>query len=258
MVTVVIIPVNISNFRISKLSMISHAEFGFSPDVFVSRIPFSVSIKNEQYEVKSEFLDVNNNSIYSSISRIINVDKYGQTLFKNIANYLVADSSTIQNILSSGSLTLSASRIPGTGENDFVASGNRACLSVIESFAVQERNILDPSPFFIVENGAVGIGTYVKISGSLNITGSINMSGSVSLLVGTSSYALNSLSSSYALNSSKSVSSSYLNYTSVGYLPNSVYFTASAFPESARSSSGYIKAELAGVGTIYIPYYTSI
>ena len=257
--TLVIIPVNISNFRISKLSMISHAEFGFSPDVFVSRIPFSVSIKNEQYEVKSEFLDVNNNSIYSSISRIINVDKHGQTLFKNIANYLVSDSSTIQNIVSSGSITLSASRTPGTGENDFVASGNRACLSVIESFAVQERNILDPSPFFIVENGAVGIGTYVKISGSLNITGSINMSGSVSLLVGTSSYALNSSSSSYALNSSKSVSSSYLNYTSAGSLqPNSVYFTASAFPESARSSSGYIKAELAGVGTIYIPYYTSI
>ena len=247
--TLVIIPVNISNFRISKLSLVSHAEFGFSPDVFSTRISFPVSIKNEQYEVKSEFLDINSNSIYSTVPKIVNADRFGLTLFKNITNYLTTDSSTILNVLSSGSLTVSSSRTATEDEENFVSSGKRAALSVIESFAVQSSNAEDSDPFFIVERMPEN-GTYVKISGSIYMTGSINMSGSDSLLIGTSSYAL---SSSYA------ETSSYLTYTNIGSAaPSNPYFTASVFSESARSSSGYIKAELAGVGTIYIPYYTAI
>ena len=253
--TVVIVPININYFRLSNLSLISHAEKGFSPDSFFSRISFPVSIKNEQFEIKSELLDVNNNSVYSNLRKIISVDKDGQTLYKNISGFVQADAQSIINVVASGSgkLILSASREPTASFNQ-----SRATLSVIESFAIIE-NDTNGYPFFKVESGSRSPSArYMELSGSFYLTGSQYIKDGFQLY-GTSS---NSISSSYALSSSNSISSSYAKSSSLGYFisdnSQNSYFTASVFDESARTASGYIKTNIGGIGEIYIPYYTSI
>lgn len=254
--TLVIVPVNISNFRMNDLSLKSHAEFGFSPDTFFSRISFPISIANEQYEIKVEFQDINSNSIYSNIRKIISVDKNGETLLKNIPQFLVADAESIVNLISSGSsLTISSSRST-PGNNDFTT--DRAALSVVESFVVQD-NDESGYPFFIVESGSIG-GKRRMIFDAGSSNDSFAISGSIiiytgsgytdSKLHGTSSYSDNALSSSYSETSS-------LGYF-ISQHPQSDNFTASIFDETARSASGYIKTNILGVGDIFIPYYTSI
>jgi len=237
--TIVIIPVNISQFRIDNLSLTSHAEFGFSPDTFFTRISFPVSIKNEQFEIKVEFLDINNNSIYSGIRKIVNMDRNGETLAKNIPNFVTADTGTIINALASGSgkLTLSSSR---DSSQSFTV--DRATLSVIESFVVQKDNS-SGNAFFVVES--TDTEDYCRVDGKLYMTGSIYMSPS-ERLYGTSSYSISA---------SQSNSSSYLNY---GVSNNHVtQFTASSFDGAARTASGYIPINLNG-STVYIPYFTAI
>jgi len=270
--TIAIVPVNVKSFRIDNLSLSSYSEFGFSPDSFVTRVACGISIKNEQFEIRSEFLDINSNSIYTGISKIVTVDKYGESLLKNIPGFTVADSSTIVNILASGSstLTLSSSRAAGS------FTTNRATLSVIESFAVHPYNT-STEPFLIAErrpNGARD--SYLSVSGSLNVTGSTNLSGSLSmsgsinllgstdLLNGTSSRSISSsysLSGSYGVSGSYSSTSSYMVYGGATHSPSMNYFTASMLPSesgSARTSSGYIESRLSTGVTIYIPYYTAI
>jgi len=252
--TITIVPVNISQFRLDNLSLISHAERGFSPDSFYTRIPFPVSIKNEQFEIKSELLDVNNNSVYSGLKKIISADKDGLTLYKNISGFVQADAQSIINVVASGSgkLILSASRDPSQ-----TFSSDRAALSVIESFVVISDNP-NGDPFFKVESGSRDPAKYMELSGSFYLTGSQFIRDGF-YLYGTSS---NAVSSSYSLSSSYAVSSSYAKTSSLGYYisdnSQNSYFTASSFGESARTASGYIKTNISGIGEIYIPYYNTI
>jgi hypothetical protein len=229
--TLVIVPVNLRFSNISNLSLKTFAEFGFSPDVFSTRVYFPVTIKNEQYELKSEFLDINNKSIYSGLRTIINIDKDGQTLFKNITNYLITDSETIRSVVSSGSLTISASRQAGGLGYD--SSTNRASLSVVESFVVQSGSANDRYPFFIAEFGPGNVGPTVRISGSLILTGSMRVTNGNERLYATSSWAV---SSSYSFVASSSLSSSGAQsaLSSSWSISSSYSFVAS----SSLSSSG--------------------
>jgi len=158
--TIVIVPVNIKKFRLDNLSLKSHAERGFSTDSFFTRISCPVTIKNEQFEIKSELLDINNNSIYSDLNKIIAVDKSGETLFRNISGVVNANAETVLNLIGSGSgkISFSASR-----------DGQAATLSVIESFDVIMGS-LNGARFFQVEKS--GNETYMKLSGSFYLTGS--------------------------------------------------------------------------------------
>ena len=201
--TIKIVPINIDLVRMSNISLKSFAEFGFSPDSFSTRIFFPVSIKNEQFEIKSEFFDVNSRSIYSELRGVINIDKYGETLFKNITNYLVTDSETIRSVISSGSLTISSSRLEGG--SGFDSDLNRAALSLVESFVVMKESAFDNDPFFAAEHQVTSNKTYVKVSGSFKLTGSLYIKGVDERLYGTSSHAI---SSSYALVASSSLSAS--------------------------------------------------
>jgi len=160
--TIVIVPVNIKKFRLDNLSLKSHAERGFSSDSFFTRISFPVIIKNEQFEIKSELLDINNNSIYSDLNKIIAVDKFGETLFRNISGVVNANAETVLNLIGpgSGKISFSASRDDQTGS---------AALSVIESFDVIMGS-LNGARFFQVEKS--GNETYMKLSGSFYLTGS--------------------------------------------------------------------------------------
>jgi hypothetical protein len=292
--TVVIVPVNLRRSRISNLSVKTFAEFGFSPDVFSTRIYFPVTIKNEQFEIRSEFFDVNSKSIFSGIRTIVNIDKYGETLFKNITNYLITDSETIRAVISSGSLTISSSRVAGGQGYD--SATNRAALSVVESFVVQSGSANDRSPFFIAEFGPGNTGPTVRVSGSLKLTGSMYVLGATERLYATSSWSISSsysykassslsssgaesaissswsISSSYSykassslsssgaessLSSSCSISSSYAYKASSSLSSSHLIYDVDVSPVGSPTVAGYLTATLAG-NRIYIPYYTSV
>ena len=265
--TLVLVPVNLKRSRISNLSLKTFAEFGFSPDVFSTRIYFPVTIKNEQFELRSEFFDVNSKSIFSGIKTIVNIDKYGETLFKNITNYLITDSDTIRSVVSSGSLTISSSRI--LGGQGYDSSTNRAALSVVESFVVQSGSSNDRNPFFIAEFGPGNTGPTVRVSGSLKLTGSLYVMGKDERLYATSSWSVSSsyayeasssLSSSLAetaFSSSWSVSSSYAYEASSSLSSSHLIYTVDVSPVGSPTVAGYLTATLAG-NRIYIPYYTSV
>ena len=288
-----IVPINLYQARMSKLSLRSFAEFGFSPDVFSARIIFPVTIKNEQFEIKSEFFDVNSRSIYSGLRGVVNVDRYGETLFKNITNYLITDSETIRSVISSGSLTISASRLEGG--LGFGSSGNRSALSVVESLVVMSGSAFDVDPFFVAERQSTSNKTYVKVSGSFKLTGSLFIKGDDARLYGTSSHAISSsftelasgsISSSWSIYSSSSLSSSWAESASYAYKASSSlsssgansalsssWSVSSSYADSSMSSShilygesaspgapvaaGYLAATLNG-SRIYVQYFTSV
>ena len=265
--TFVIVPVNIRSARISNLSLKTFAEFGFSPDVFSTRIFFPVTIKNEQFEIRSEFFDINSKSIFSGINSIVNVDREGETLFKNITNYLITDSDTIRSVISSGSLTISSSRV--VGGTGYDSAGNRAALSVVESFVVQSGSGNDRNPFFIAEFGPGNTGPSVRVSGSLKLTGSMYVMGVDERLYATSSWAI---SSSYAYKASSSLSSSgaesslsssWAISSSFAYRSNNsdssshLVYTEDVAPVGSPTVAGYLTATLNGT-RIYIPYFTSV
>lgn len=292
--TIKIVPVNLRRARLSNVSFKTFAEFGFSPDVFSTRIYFPVTIKNEQFELRSEFFDVNSKSVYNGLRSIVNIDKEGETLFKNITNYLITDSETIRSVVSSGSLTISSSRVAnGLG---YDSSTNRAALSVVESFVVQSGSAHDRFPFFIAEFGPGDTGPTVRVSGSLKLTGSLFVLGGDERLYATSSWAISSsysykassslsssgadtaysssvaISSSYSYKASSSLSSSGANsaYSSSAAISSSHAFKTDSSlssshliydedvaPVGSPTVAGYITATLAG-NRIYIPYYTSV
>ena len=261
--TLKIVPINILTVRMSNLSLKSYAEFGFSPDVFSTRIVFPVTIKNEQFEIKSEFFDVNSRSVYSGLRGVVSVDKEGETLFKNITNYLITDSETIRSVISSGSLTVSSSRLEGG--LGFQSDGNRAAITAVESFVVMSGSAFDSDPFFVAERQSTSNKTYVKVSGSFKLTGSFYIKGTDERMYGTSSQ---SDSSSYAHKASSSLSSSGANNAL-----SSSWSISSSWASSSMSSShllygedaspgapvaaGYLAATLNG-NRIYIQYFTSV
>lgn len=277
--TLVIVPVNLRTTRISDLSLRTFAEFGFSPDVFSTRIFFPVTIKNEQFEIRSEFFDINSKSIFSELQGIVNIDREGETLFKNITNYLITDSETIRSVISSGSLTISSSRVAGGQGYD--SATNRAALSVVESFAVQSGSANDKSPFFIAEFGPGNTGPTVRVSGSLKLTGSMYVMGADERLYATSSWAVSSsyavssswaISSSYAykassslsasgaqsaLSSSWAISSSYAYKASSSLSSSHLIYDVDVAPVGSPTVAGYLTATLNG-NRIYVPYYTSV
>jgi hypothetical protein len=44
-----------------------YGDDGFSPDVFISRIPWPISVANETYQIKSELFDINHQLVYSDL-----------------------------------------------------------------------------------------------------------------------------------------------------------------------------------------------
>ena len=66
--------------RIADINMSTYSEPSFSPDIFITRIPFSVATAGEQFEFKSELFDVNNNLVYSDLRTIATFDVSGSSL----------------------------------------------------------------------------------------------------------------------------------------------------------------------------------
>lgn len=103
--TLVIVPTD-CNVTISELSLKVYGDYGFSPDILFSKIPFRVNVPNEGFILKAELFDVNSTLVYSDLQTIQSFDTNGESLFVYIANSNL-DPTKVQFV--SGSLTVSQS-----------------------------------------------------------------------------------------------------------------------------------------------------
>lgn len=103
--TIVVVP-NDCNVTISDLSLKVYGDYGFSPDILFSKLPFPINIPGEGFLLKAELFDVNSTLVFSDLQTIQTFDPDGASLFVFIPNSNV-DPTKVQFI--SGSLTLSQS-----------------------------------------------------------------------------------------------------------------------------------------------------
>jgi hypothetical protein len=110
--TFVIVPYRCQTY-LKNISFRVYGDSGFSPDVFTTRIPWSISVANESFEIKSELFDIDHNLVYSDLKILESFDPSGSSLIPYIPG-------------SGGGF------VPGT--NDFYVSGS---LIVSQSINVQ-------------------------------------------------------------------------------------------------------------------------
>lgn len=99
--TLVIVPYHCVP-TISELSFQVYGDYGFSPDILFTRIPFTVNVANETFQFKAELYDINSTLIYSNLTAIQTFDPTGISLYTTTAD--PAHTSFI-----SGSLSISQS-----------------------------------------------------------------------------------------------------------------------------------------------------
>jgi hypothetical protein len=104
--TMVIVP-RLCNSYIKDISFRVYGDDGFSPDVFTTRIPWSISVANESFEIKAELFDINSNLIYSDLKTFQSFDPSGSTLIP----FIPAGSNNYQDLYVSGTLYVSQSAI---------------------------------------------------------------------------------------------------------------------------------------------------
>ncbi len=104
--TLVIVP-TLCTAYIKNISLTIFGDDGFSPDAFVTQIPWPVTIANEGFEIIAELLDNNGNVIYSDLNAVQGFDVYGQSLLPSggggssgnvtVNNLTVVDSLTVES-----------------------------------------------------------------------------------------------------------------------------------------------------------------
>lgn len=102
--TLVIVPYK-CNVNLSQLSLMAYGDYGFSPGVFVTNIPFPINVANEGYSITAELFDINSALVYSGLQTVQSFDPNGESLFVYVANN--TDPTKVQFI--SQSLTISQS-----------------------------------------------------------------------------------------------------------------------------------------------------
>lgn len=135
--TLVIVPKKCTAL-ISELSLKPYGDYGFSPDVLITRIPFPVIIANETFEIKSELFDINSNLVYSDLRTITSFDVSGSSLSFFIPGY--RDPNNIEFI--SGSLEISKSLLVGENtilRGSLTVGGTVAFQNIEESSYTNER-----------------------------------------------------------------------------------------------------------------------
>lgn len=106
--TLVIIPYK-STAIISNLSLKPYGDYGFSPDVLSTKIPFPVAVANETFELKAELFDINSNLVYSDLRTVASFDATGSSL----AIYTPSVKDPSNTTFISGSLDISKSLTVG-------------------------------------------------------------------------------------------------------------------------------------------------
>ncbi len=139
--TLVIVPKKCQPF-LKDMSFRVYGDSGFSPDVFVSRIPWPISVAGETFQIKSELFDINHNLVYSDLQTVQNFDPSGSTLVPFIPGGNTQPGTFDQFI--SGSLFVSKSAFIETG-NIVVEVGN----IFIPNLGTQPRNNLISASRFV-------------------------------------------------------------------------------------------------------------
>lgn len=103
--TIVVVPSD-CNVTLANMSLQVYGDYGFSPDILFSKIPFKINVPNEGFEIKAELFDINSTLVFSDLNTIQSFDPNGDSLFVFIPNSNI-DPSKVQFI--SGSLTISQS-----------------------------------------------------------------------------------------------------------------------------------------------------
>jgi len=83
--TLVIVPYH-CDVVLSDLSLKVYGDYGFSPDILFTKIPFKVNVANEPFQLKAELFDINSTLIYSDLQTIQTFDAAGESLYVFIGN----------------------------------------------------------------------------------------------------------------------------------------------------------------------------
>lgn len=152
--TLVIVPYKCQPY-IKDLSFRVYGDFGFSPDVFISRIPWPINVASETFQIKAELFDINHNLVYSDLQTVQNFDPSGSTLTPFIPGSPVQPGTFDQFI--SGNLFVSKSAFIETG-NIVIQLGNL----FIPHMGTQPRtNLISASRFVSVREDAAAAGELV-------------------------------------------------------------------------------------------------
>jgi hypothetical protein len=154
---------------LSDLQFSTYSEPSFSPEIFVSRIPFPVTVAGEQFEIKSELFDVNSNLVYSDLKTIVTFDPSGSSLNKvpGITSADTTNGLTVFNVIvkteqtspAQGITMLDASRF------SFEASGSGGDNATNGTFYIKKGTVsISPQ----ITSG-VGGAVYIKPSTTLEI-----------------------------------------------------------------------------------------
>jgi hypothetical protein len=154
---------------LSDLQFSTYSEPSFSPEIFVSRIPFPVTVAGEQFEIKSELFDVNSNLVYSDLKTIVTFDPSGSSLNKvpGITSADTTNGLTVFNLIvkteqtspAQGITMLDASRF------SFEASGSGGDDATNGTFYIKKGTVsISPQ----ITSG-VGGAVYIKPSTTLEI-----------------------------------------------------------------------------------------
>lgn len=154
---------------LSDLQFSTYSEPSFSPEIFVSRIPFPVTVAGEQFEIKSELFDVNSNLVYSDLKTIVTFDPSGSSLNKvpGITSADTTNGLTVFNVIvkteqtspAQGITMLDASRF------SFEASGSGGDDATNGTFYIKKGTVsISPQ----ITSG-VGGAVYIKPSTTLEI-----------------------------------------------------------------------------------------
>ena len=101
--TLLVSPYN-CNVILSELSLKVYGDYGFSPDVLITKIPFSVACAGESFQLKAELFDINSTLVYSNLDIVKTFDIDGSSLVFNSAG--VVDPTTLTSV--KGNLTVGA------------------------------------------------------------------------------------------------------------------------------------------------------
>jgi hypothetical protein len=154
---------------LSDIKLTTYSEPSFSPDIFVTRIPFPVSVAGEQFEIKAELFDVNSNLVYSDLRTISTFDVSGSTLNKvpGITSADTTNGLTVFNVIvkteqtspAQGITMLDASRF------SFEASGSGGDNATSGTFYIKKGTVsISPQV-----TGGIGGKVYIKPSTTLEI-----------------------------------------------------------------------------------------
>ena len=155
---------------LSDLQFSTYSEPSFSPEIFITRIPFPVNIAGEQFEIKSELFDVNSNLVYSDLRTITSFDPSGSSLNKVIPGVISSDTTnglkvfnliitTSQTDPKQGLYMMNAARF------DFDVSGSGAHNANDATFHIKKGTV-SISPQIA---SSVGGAVYIKPSTTLEI-----------------------------------------------------------------------------------------